>query len=127
VQSGGATVAAGEHLQGRAAFLPFLSERLVGLIQPDLAMAGGLTRILEIAVLAEAFDIAVSPHFLPGLFVHLGAASSAVTWLEEFRLLEPLFEGWPELEKSGQLAPRDIPGHGISLSHSNRRRFAAAV
>lgn len=126
-QFGGATIAAGEHLQGRAAFLAFLSERLVGLIQPDLAMAGGLTPILEVAGLAEAFDIAVSPHFLPGLFAHVGAVSPAVTWLEEFPLLEPLFEGWPELQKNGQLAPRDVPGHGISLSDANRRRFAAAV
>src|SRR5204862_1256242 len=49
----GTTVAAGEHLQGRAAFLPFISERLVGLIQPDLAMAGGLTPVLDILALAE--------------------------------------------------------------------------
>jgi L-alanine-DL-glutamate epimerase-like enolase superfamily enzyme len=100
-RAGGAAVAAGEHLQGRQAFHAFLSERLVAVIQPGVA-----------------------PHFLPGLFVHLGAAAPAVTWLEDFPLLEPLFDGWPETQRDGTMAPRDVPGHGISLSAANRRQFA---
>lgn len=114
--SGGATMAAGEHLQGLGAFLPFLSERLIGVVQPDLAMAGGLTPAIEIATVAEGFGIAVTPHFLPGLFVHAAAACPAVTWLEEFPLLEPLFEGWPELQPDGTMAPRTVPGHGLTLA-----------
>ena len=113
--AGCATLAAGEHLQGRAAFLPFLSERLIGVVQPDLAMAGGLTPAIEIAALAAGFGISVTPHFLPGLFVHLAAACPAVTWLEDFPLLEPLFEGWPELQQNGTIAPREVPGHGLTL------------
>jgi L-alanine-DL-glutamate epimerase-like enolase superfamily enzyme len=123
-RAGGAAMAAGEHLQGRQAFHAFLSERLVAVIQPDLAMAGGLTPILEIAALAEAFDVGVAPHFLPGLFVHLGAAAPAVTWVEDFPLLEPLFDGWPDTGGDGTMMPRDVPGHGLSLSDANRRRFA---
>ena len=124
--SGGAPVAAGEHLQGRTAFLPFLSERLVSVIQPDLAMAGGLTPVVEVARLAEAFDVGVAPHFLPGLFVHVAAAAGAVTWLEEFPLLEPLFEGWPEVREDGRMAPRDAPGHGLVLEDAVRRMYQAA-
>ncbi len=123
---GGATVAAGEHLQGRPAFLPFISERLVGVIQPDLAMAGGVTPVLEIAGLAEAFDLGVSPHFLPGLFVHVASVSTAVTWLEEFELFEPLFEGWPETQANGRMEPRDAPGHGLVLDEMARKRYRAA-
>jgi L-alanine-DL-glutamate epimerase-like enolase superfamily enzyme len=114
--AGGAAVAAGEHLQTRSAFLPFVAERLVSVVQPDLAMAGGLTPILQIAALADMFGIAVAPHFLPGLFVHLASASPAVAWLEDFPLLEPLFEGWPETTRDGMMMPRDAPGHGLSLS-----------
>ena len=122
--SGGVAVAAGEHLQGRAAFLPFVSEQLVSLIQPDLAMAGGLTPVLEVAAMAEAFDIAVSPHLLPGLFVHVAAVSPAVAWLEEFPLLEPLFEGWPDLAGNGLMVPRDEPGHGLRIDKGTRQRYA---
>jgi L-alanine-DL-glutamate epimerase-like enolase superfamily enzyme len=124
-QSGGATLAAGEHLQGRAAFMPFITGRLVSILQPDLAMAGGLTPILELATLCEAFDLSLSPHFLAGLFVHVAAAAPTLTWLEEFPLIEPLFEGWPELSPTGTLLPRDVPGHGLALDVTARRRFDA--
>lgn len=109
-------IATGEHLQGSAESLTFVSQRLCSVIQPDLAMAGGLTECLRIARLAEAFGVEVSPHFLPGLFVHLAAAAPNVTWLEDFPLVEPLFEGWPEMSGNGQLSPREAPGHGLSLA-----------
>ncbi len=122
---GGAAVATGEHLQGLGAFVPFAAEGLAGVLQPDLAMAGGLTPILHIAALCEAFGVSVSPHFLPGLFVHLAAASSAVAWLEDFPLLEPLFEGWPVMAADGTLAPGTAAGHGLSLHADARRRYTA--
>jgi L-alanine-DL-glutamate epimerase-like enolase superfamily enzyme len=120
VASGGAAIATGEHLQTRADFLPFLSERIASVIQPDLAMAGGLTPVLDLATLAEAFDAIVSPHFLPGLFVHVAAAAPALRWLEEFPLLEPLFEGWPAIDATGMMTASAGPGHGLSLSERYR-------
>ena len=48
-----ARIATGEHLQGSAESLPFIAQRLCAVIQPDLAMAGGLTECLRIARLAE--------------------------------------------------------------------------
>ena len=111
-------VASGEHLQGGHSFQPFIAERLVNTIQPDLAMVGGLTPVLDMCTLAHSFDIALSPHFLPGLFVHVACASSCVRWIEEFPLLEPMFEGWPELDKQGQMTPRDVPGHGLVVGVS---------
>lgn len=122
----GAAVAAGEHLQGREAFLPYVAEHLAAVVQPDLAMAGGLTPVADVARLAEVFGVTVSPHFLPGLFVHVAAACPAVTWLEEFPLLEPLFEGWPVVAADGTLAPADRPGHGLTLDAGARAMFAVA-
>jgi L-alanine-DL-glutamate epimerase-like enolase superfamily enzyme len=121
--SGGAAIATGEHLQTRADFLPFISERIASVIQPDLAMAGGLTPVLEIATLAEAFDAIVSPHFLPGLFAHVAAAAPALRWLEEFPLLEPLFEGWPGVDANGSMTASSAPGHGLALSERYRREM----
>jgi len=113
-------IAAGEHLQGCTEALPFISERLCAMVQPDLAMMGGMTECLRVARLAEAFGVEVAPHFLPGLFIHLAAASPALTWLEEFPLLEPLFEGWPQPGANGLLALPPGPGHGLTLSPSPR-------
>ncbi len=106
-------IATGEHLQGMHSFQPFVAEHLVNTIQPDLAMIGGLTPVLDLCTLAASFDIALSPHFLPGLFVHVACASPAIRWIEEFPLLEPMFEGWPEIDKQGRMTPRDVPGHGL--------------
>lgn len=113
--SGGAAIATGEHLQTRASFLPFVSERIASVVQPDLAMVGGLTPVLEIATLAEAFDATVSPHFLPGLFAHVAAAAPALRWLEEFPLLEPLFDGWPDIAENGTMTAAPGLGHGLTL------------
>jgi L-alanine-DL-glutamate epimerase-like enolase superfamily enzyme len=118
--SGGAAIATGEHLQARADVLPFVTERIASVIQPDLAMVGGLTPVLEIASLAEAFDAIVSPHFLPGLFAHVAAAAPALRWLEEFPLLEPLFEGWPVIAADGMMIASQAPGHGMRLSERHR-------
>ncbi len=117
------SIATGEHLQSVAACLPFLRDGLVGTIQPDLAMIGGLTPALELAKVANAFGVDVSPHFLPGLFVHLAAAAPNVAWLEDFPLIEPLFGGWPEMERGKMELPK-TPGHGLKLSSGARDAFA---
>jgi len=124
-QAGSVAIATGEHLQTRASFLPFITERVAQVIQPDLAMVGGLTPVLEIATLAEAFDAIVAPHFLPGLFAQVGAAAPAMRWLEEFPLLEPLFEGWPTIDAQGAMAATDTAGHGLTLNEPYQKEIGA--
>jgi L-alanine-DL-glutamate epimerase-like enolase superfamily enzyme len=111
-------IATGEHLQTVGDFLPYLCEGLVGVVQPDLAMMGGITPILKLCILAETFNITVSPHFIPGLFVHAAAASRSIRQLEEFPLIEPLFEGWPTCDAQGRVMPGPESGHGLRLQRS---------
>jgi L-alanine-DL-glutamate epimerase-like enolase superfamily enzyme len=113
-------IAHGEHLQGLDRFAVALADRTASVIQPDLAMAGGLTPCLQVAQLAQGAGVSVAPHFLPGLFVHLAAASPAVTWLEDFPLVEPYLEGWPQMQ-DGMLSLSDRPGHGLTVPASTRR------
>jgi L-alanine-DL-glutamate epimerase-like enolase superfamily enzyme len=120
-------IATGEHLQGLDEALPFVAEGLCAVIQPDLAMAGGMTEALKIARLAEAHGIEVMPHFLPGLFVHLAAAAPNVTWLEDFPLLEPLIDGIPEIDSNGRVYMGAAPGHGLALNPEARHRFCLTV
>jgi L-alanine-DL-glutamate epimerase-like enolase superfamily enzyme len=123
LRGSGVAIATGEHLQARGEFLPFIAEALADVIQPDLAMIGGLTPVLELALLADAFNVTVSPHFLPGLFCHVAAAAPSIRWLEDFPLLEPLFDGWPDMHKDGTLAPGAAAGHGLSLKDEFRRQI----
>ena len=118
-------IASGEHLQGSTEAAPFLLGHYCSVIQPDLAMMGGLTECLRVAQLAEHCNIEVAPHFLPGLFVHLAAAAPSVTWLEDFPLFEPLFDGMPKLESDGCIAPSGRAGHGLTLADGARDEFRA--
>lgn len=122
----GVTIATGEHLQGLDEAAPFLTERLCRIIQPDLAMMGGLSECLRVTRLAEALGLEVAPHFLPNLFVHLAAVSSSVTWLEDFPLLEPLFGNPQTFDTSGQLSLSATPGHGLAWAAGARQSFKIA-
>jgi L-alanine-DL-glutamate epimerase-like enolase superfamily enzyme len=114
-------IATGEHLQTVAEFLPYFCEGLAAVVQPDLAMMGGITPIMKLCTLAEAFNVAVSPHFLPGLFVHVAASNTSIRQLEDFPLIEPLFEGWPTCDAQGQVTPGTECGHGLRLQRSRRQ------
>lgn len=119
-------LAMGEHFQDDLSTIPALKEKLVALIQPDLAMMGGLTPCLRLARAAELFGVQVSPHFLSGLFVQLHPACPALTMLEDFPLIEPLFEGWPAL-LGGKLHPTDRAGHGLHPARETLAGFEASA
>jgi galactonate dehydratase len=54
-------IATGERLYSRWDFLPVLQAG-VGVVQPDVAHAGGISEVRRIAALAETFDAALAPH-----------------------------------------------------------------
>ncbi len=117
-----ASIATGEHLQGMAEWGPFIRQRLADVLQPDLAMMGGLSECLRLSRMAELQGIEIAPHFLPCVFVHLAAAMPNVTWLEDFPLLEPLFSGVPEYAKDGTLALSQGPGLGLQWAPGARQQ-----
>jgi L-alanine-DL-glutamate epimerase-like enolase superfamily enzyme len=116
-------LATGEHLRSAAEAAPFLTEGLCAVIQPDLAAMGGLTPCLRLARFAEAHNVEVAPHFLPGLFVQVAAAAPNVTWLEDFPLLESLFAGWPVMADGGTMEPSGAPGHGLTPADGAREAY----
>lgn len=119
-RSSTASLAMGEHVQDVSQLVALMTRGLTDVIQPDLAMIGGLTPVHDLALIAEGLDVALSPHFLPGLFVNVAAVSNSLRWLEEFPLLEPLFDGWPAISGDGNISPSDSAGHGLSLSQLAR-------
>jgi L-alanine-DL-glutamate epimerase-like enolase superfamily enzyme len=116
-------IASGEHWQGTGEARPFLVGGACAVFQPDLAAMGGITECLRAAQLAEQFGIAVAPHFLPALFVHLAAAAPNVTWLEDFPLLEPLFTSEARTEAGRMMLP-EAPGHGLAWAEGARDAYA---
>lgn len=106
-------IATGERLQGLAECLPLFRDGGCAVIQPDLSAMGGLSECLRVAQVAEAFGISCAPHFLPALFTHLASAAPGITWLEDFPLLEPLFDIDVVIDGQQRMAPGDRPGHGL--------------
>jgi L-alanine-DL-glutamate epimerase-like enolase superfamily enzyme len=122
-QSSPVPIATGEHHQGTVELAPLFDSRAIAVVQPDLAMMGGITECLRVAQLAEHFGMVVSPHFLPALFSHLAAAAPAVRWLEDFPLLEPLFVDLVEIDDNGAMTPSETPGHGMRWAPGAREEY----
>ena len=55
-------IATGERLCTRWGFKDILTSGVVDIVQPDVAMTGGILETRKIAAMAEAFDVAVAPH-----------------------------------------------------------------
>ncbi len=52
----------GEQLYGRWDFRPLLEANAVGIIQPDICHAGGITELRKIAAVAEMYYVSIAPH-----------------------------------------------------------------
>jgi D-galactarolactone cycloisomerase len=124
-------IAAGESEQTRFAFRDLIEARAVDVLQPDVAIAGGITETLRICALAATHGLTVAPHLWGGavLFasgLHLAVATPCVTTLEFSRgdnpLLNDLVEEPFDLVDGYVLAP-DRPGLGLTLN----REFVHSV
>ena len=55
-------LATGERLYTRWAFKNLIKQGAIDILQPDVALVGGILETRKIAAMAEAFDMAVAPH-----------------------------------------------------------------
>ena len=55
-------VVSGERHGGKFRFREMLEKRACDVLNPDIAGCGGISELLEVAAMAEAFSVAVSPH-----------------------------------------------------------------
>ena len=58
----GMRVVSGERHGGKLRFREMLEKRAADVLNPDIAGCGGILELLEVAAMAEAFSVAVSPH-----------------------------------------------------------------
>jgi L-alanine-DL-glutamate epimerase-like enolase superfamily enzyme len=81
-------------------------------VQVDVARVGGITPWLKVAHLAEAFNVAVCPHFLMELHVSLVGAVPNGRYVEYIPQLRAITHGELEIVDGRALAPLQ-PGLGI--------------
>jgi D-galactarolactone cycloisomerase len=121
-------LAGGESFCGVQAFRDVLSEAALDLVQPDLAICGGLTEGLRIMGLADAFCVPVLPHVWGGAVNFLASLQfAAILTPGRGQVSAPLFEYDmsfnplrdriydPKLDADGNLAIPDGPGLGMKI------------
>jgi D-galactarolactone cycloisomerase len=123
-------LAGGETFGAAAAFQPFLEAGCLDVLQPDIAICGGLTGVGRVVALAELYDRPVVPHVW-GSTVNFHAALHFAATLPAqrsgtpapFPFLEfdagpnPLMDlvGRPAVNSDGTVSVPDGPGLGIDL------------
>jgi L-alanine-DL-glutamate epimerase-like enolase superfamily enzyme len=116
-------IAVGESLYSVGQFREYLHRRAAGVIQVDVARVGGITPWLKVAHLAEAYNVAVCPHFLMELHVSLACAVPSSRYIEHIPQLRAITTAEIAVEDGHALAPR-APGLGIAWDRDaidNRR------
>lgn len=123
-----------------AEFRDLLEKRCVGILQPDCSHVGGISALVKIAHLAEAYDVAMAPHCPLGpiaLASCLQVDSSCVNFaFQESSLgIHYNVEGGADLldyvvnkeafaVRDGHIARLDGPGLGVEIDEAKVRAMA---
>jgi L-alanine-DL-glutamate epimerase-like enolase superfamily enzyme len=118
-------IAVGESLYSPSQFAAYIQQGAASIIQADVARIGGITPWLKVAHMAEAFNLAVCPHFLMELHVSLCAAAPSAAWVEYIPQLDSIASSRLAIEEGHAVAP-DTPGLGIDWRWDEIERRAAA-
>lgn len=116
-------IATGESESTRFDFRDLIELRAADILQPDLAICGGITEAMRISALASAANLRLAPHLWAGApafaaGLHVAAASNACHILEYSLGANPMIhelveESFPV--EGGMLTIPDRPGLGITI------------
>ncbi|HEX7559573.1 MAG TPA: enolase C-terminal domain-like protein, partial [Usitatibacter sp.] len=112
----GIPVATGENCYTRYEFRDLIERKAARYLMPDVCRANGFSETLKIGHLAAAHGVAVSPHVVYELSIHVCGALANGFLVEFMDWMPPdLFEELPQC-REGRI---DIPqraGHGLALA-----------
>ena len=129
-------LAAGESDYTAAHASELLRDRLVGIIQPDVARSGGISETRDIATLAQTFHVGYAPHVGWSGAVCVAASLQLAAAMPAFTSFECMFIGNPLRDDltiqpvgsagslvDGQLPVPQGPGLGISINMDAVERY----
>jgi L-alanine-DL-glutamate epimerase-like enolase superfamily enzyme len=108
-------LAVGSTLNSREAFFRIIRAGQVRTIRPDLARLGGITPVLKVAAVAEAFQVAVSPVRLPEVGVHLACGLGVVPQVDSVSWFKDVFADVATIA-NGKLRPPSGTGLGLKVN-----------
>jgi L-alanine-DL-glutamate epimerase-like enolase superfamily enzyme len=118
-------VATGENNYTRFEFRDLIERRAARYLMPDICRANGFSETLKIGRLAAAHQLALSPHVVHELSLHVAGALSngfLVEWIDW--VPDDLFAEMPVMQAGEFLIP-DRPGHGMTLAPGAERKYRA--
>ena len=106
-------------------FMPYLTERAIDILQPDVSHSGGITQIKKIATLAETFQVPLAPHCTNTL-LGISASLHAIAAVPLFLIHEGYGFNTPkksvhfpwEIDKDGYVALPPGPGLGVEVDEA---------
>jgi len=116
-------VATGENNCTRWEFRELIERRAARYLMPDVCRANGFSETLRIGQLAAAHQVAVTPHVVHELSLHVvGALSNG--FLVEFIdwMPDDVLTGMPRCQ-DGHFTIGDTPGHGLALAPGAEKKY----
>jgi galactonate dehydratase len=127
-------IATGERDRTIWGMIPYLQERCVDILQPDVGQTGGISQMKKIAALAEAYFVPLAPH---NTCSELGLTASlhAVASIPLFLIQEGYLDGhimsagvarknW-DVDKEGYASLPQGPGLGVEIDEALMAKVAA--
>jgi L-alanine-DL-glutamate epimerase-like enolase superfamily enzyme len=111
-------LAVGSGFGSREAFLRVIRTGHVRTVRPDVCRLGGITPVLKIAAVAEAYHVAVSPVRLPEVGIHLACGLGVIPSVDHVSWFGEVFTGGPTIV-NGKLVPGTEPGLGLKLKEKS--------
>lgn len=126
----GLDIAAGEYGYLLSQFRDLLLAGAVDCLQADVTRCGGITAILRVSGLCDAFQLELSGHCAPAVSAHALSAAIHLRHLEYFhthvRIEHMAFDGILEPEDGSMRPDRGRPGLGLELKHADVERYRVA-
>lgn len=127
---------ANDLIYSRYQVLRFLRAGALDLVQPDVCRAGGITELKRIAVIADAFGVAFTPHVSIGSAIHFVASAHCAAAGPNLHMMEYWFGENPLGDAilvepalglvDGHLPVPQGPGLGIEVDEEKVRSLAVA-
>lgn len=118
-------IAMGEHVHSRRDFVPYIQGGAIDVVQPDMCFVGGVTEVMRIGRIADSFGLALAPHFMTVLHIHISAALPRATYVEFYPFMDDLLVEGLRLE-NGELLVPTRPGHGVTFTDEAWKRYRVA-
>lgn len=123
----GMDITAGEYGFDLFYFRRMLETGAVDVLQADVTRCAGVTQLLEVGALCDAFSVPLSAHCAPVMHLHPACSMTAMRHMEYFfdhvRIERMLFRGAPE-PVGGMLRPDpDRPGAGLEFDREAAEPF----